>query len=497
MSLVDLAFDGTLKPRDLTGREKEIDAVDKATLYTPLGAAVFSRHKEVIKLLLDYGANPNGVPQSYPPLWIAAARTKGHIGSIVGMLLARKPDVNIASDLTNKSTPLHALVKRYRSEDDVYVIEALVDAGANPNAKNKRGESAMSVATARNDKKLLAILSPNGRKRSHLRNLGMLVSLILFVFAWVNKRPALMVAAGISATAIRGYGPIKKRFKISGLDKAEIPPHILEKVEKDKSARNFKEEMNRYIKKAHLDQFFRKGKEGFLDEVIKKAVDLQSDPKSSAHPSDLIRLALFQPVLYCDDSGSMKRDNRIQLQADLSERITSLTTRLVPDGTGIELRLINGQTSDLMSKPSPEKVSEILKNRVVYAGPTEIGTNCRAKILEEVVYQPIRKKMFHRPVLVSILTDGCPLGPPGSNETRDTLKDVILKCGVFLEKHGYRKDVVRFQISQIGQDAAAKEFIKSLATDDQLKGVLYCTTRKKHTYSVHPSLSTCIWYLGY
>jgi hypothetical protein len=73
----------------------------------------------------------------------------------------------------------------------------------------------------------------------------------------------------------------------------------LDKVEKDKSARNFKEEMNRYIKKAHLDQFFRKEKEGFLDEVIKKAVELEADPKSSAHPSDLIRLALFQPVLYC------------------------------------------------------------------------------------------------------------------------------------------------------------------------------------------------------
>jgi ankyrin repeat protein len=223
-SLVNLALDGSLKPSDLIGREKEIDAVDKATLYTPLGTAVFYRQKEAIKLLLDNGANPNGVPESFPPLWIAAARTKGHIGSIVGMLLAHKADVNIASDLTKNTTPLTALVKRYRGEDDIHVIEALVDAGADPHATNNRRESAMSIATARNDKKMLAILSPHNRKHSHLRNLGMLVSLIVFVIAWVNKRPEMMAAAGMSAAAIGGYGPLKKRFKISGLAKAEIPP---------------------------------------------------------------------------------------------------------------------------------------------------------------------------------------------------------------------------------------------------------------------------------
>ena len=133
----------------------------------------------------------------------------------------------------------------------------------------------------------------------------------------------------------------------------------------------------------------------------------------------------------------MKRDNRIQLQADLSERITSLTTRLVPDDTGIELRLINYPTQDFMSKPLPEKVNDILMNIVTYTGPTEIGTNCRTKILEEIVYRPIREGRFDRPVLISILTDGCPLGPPGSSETHDTLKTVILECGQFLEQNGF------------------------------------------------------------
>ncbi|KAL6868589.1 hypothetical protein J3F83DRAFT_704675 [Trichoderma novae-zelandiae] len=487
--IFDLALDGTLKKSNLVGREKEIDAVDEATLFTPLGAAVFSGHEDAIKLLLAKGANPNGVPESYPPLWIAAARTKGHIGSIVGMLLAHKADVDKASSLTNNTTPLHALVKRYRSEDDAYVIEALVDAGADPLAENNRGESATSVATARNDKKLLAILDPKRWKHHHIKDLLMIVSVIVFVFAWANKRPVLKAVAGVGAAAIGASRlALKKRFNLAGWVDKRLPKNILEHLEKKNmekkglekkgTEKRFREEMSKYIKKAHLDQFFRKDKEGFLDDVIRKAVELEDDPKRTADPKDLIRLALFQPVLYCDDSGSMRRDNRIRLQADLGERITSLTTRLVPDGTGIELRLINYKTYDFMSKPSPETVNDILMNTVTYTGPTEIGTNCRRKILEEVVYRPIRDKEFHRPVLVSILTDGCPLGPPGSSETPDTLKDVIIECGRFLQQNGYRKDVVRFQISQIGQDAAAKEFIKSLASDDSLKDVLYCTTRQ-------------------
>lgn len=134
----------------------------------------------------------------------------------------------------------------------------------------------------------------------------------------------------------------------------------------------------------------------------------------------------------------MNQDNRIQLQADLGKRITSLTTRLVPEDTGIELRFINAPNEPRMSKPSSKLVNEILLN-IPYSGPTEIGINCKAKILEEVVYRPIKEERFDRPVLVSILTDGCPGGPDGSDERQDTLKEAILECGKFLEANKYNK----------------------------------------------------------
>ncbi|EHK16896.1 uncharacterized protein TRIVIDRAFT_227738 [Trichoderma virens Gv29-8] len=476
-SIFDLALKGTLSENDLVGKEKEIDAVNEKTLYTPLGAAVHSNRKDNVKLLLANGANPDGVTGSRLPLWIAAARTKGSIGSIVELLLAHKVSVNKPDHIAN-DTALHAIVQRYRNEDDLDVIEALVRAGADPQATNQRGESAESLATKRNDKKLLSLLVPKTHKKSHIKDILMIASLILFAFSWANRHSIQVVAAtavaATTAVASQVYGPIKKRFDMMGRRSKKVPHHIAEKLEKAATAEAFKTEMHNYIKKAHLDQFFKD--DTFLEHVITKAVDLEADPKTTVNVQDLTRLALYQPVLYCDDSGSMNLDKRIELQADLGERITSLTTRLVPDDTGIELRFINASYEPRMSKPRSKLVNEILLD-TPYSGPTEIGINCKAKILEEIVYKPIKEGKFDRPVLVSILTDGCPGGPDGSSERHDTLKEVIIECGKFLEAHEYNKKVVRFQISQIGYDESAKEFIRSLASDPALSDVLYCTTR--------------------
>ncbi|KAL7936153.1 hypothetical protein V8C35DRAFT_278376 [Trichoderma chlorosporum] len=473
-SLFHLALQGTLAESHLQGKEKEIDAVDEETMYTPLGAAVHSNHQNNVRLLLKNGANPNGAPGSRPPLWIAAARTKGSIDTIVGILLAHQVDVNKADPVV-KNTALHALVQRCRNEDDLEVIEALVNAGADPKATNERGESAESLAAKRNDKKLLAILTPDKQKKSHIKDVIMIACLILFAVSWANRNTLGTIATAVAATAAAAFGPIKRRFKMLGRRSRRVPHHIAEKLEKTATAKAFKDEMHAYIKEAHLDQFFKDDK--FLDHVITKAVDLEADPKTTVNVHDLARLSLYQPVLYCDDSGSMEQDNRIKIQADLCERITSLTTRLVPDDTGIELRFINAPNEPRMSKPSCKLVNDILLN-IPYSGPTEIGLNCKAKILEEVVYRPIREERFNRPVLISILTDGCPGGFDGSDEKHDTLKEVILECGEFLEACKYNKKVVRFQISQIGCDESSKEFIRSLAFDPALRDVLYCTTRQ-------------------
>lgn len=132
----------------------------------------------------------------------------------------------------------------------------------------------------------------------------------------------------------------------------------------------------------------------------------------------------------------MKKDRRNEHQNELVQRITSITTRLVPDDEGIELRFINQATNLSMSKPSLDTINSIM-NDMPLNGWTEIGTNLKQKVLDEVVYSPLKNQTFKRPVLISIITDGHPQGDQGTREEKDTLKDAILECGKILEEHGY------------------------------------------------------------
>ncbi|OAT14500.1 hypothetical protein BDBG_18059 [Blastomyces gilchristii SLH14081] len=77
---------------------------------------------------------------------------------------------------------------------------------------------------------------------------------------------------------------------------------------------------------------------------------------------------------------------------------------------------------------------------------------------------------MERPYLIIIVTDGCPTG-----ESEDELRDAILECSKFLGAKGYRKDAVRFCLSQIGTDDDAKAFMNKLDMDHEVLEVLYRT----------------------
>jgi hypothetical protein len=133
----------------------------------------------------------------------------------------------------------------------------------------------------------------------------------------------------------------------------------------------------------------------------------------------------------------MMRDMRYQHQADLVARITPITTQLVPDDEGIELRFINKEVEPRMSKPDLDTIGKVMAD-TIFDGWTEIGTNLKKKILQDIVYAPAKSNALKRPVLISIITDGDPRGPNNSTpERRDTLKAAILECGTILRDNGY------------------------------------------------------------
>lgn len=132
----------------------------------------------------------------------------------------------------------------------------------------------------------------------------------------------------------------------------------------------------------------------------------------------------------------MGREGRFAFQKRLVERITQITTRILPEGEGVALRFINRSVDDASSNLALAQVGNILKSMALKTnGRSEIGTNLKAKILEPLVYSKIKAKQLERPLLIFIMTDGMP-----EPENESELVNAILECGEKLQDAGYPRE---------------------------------------------------------
>ena len=128
----------------------------------------------------------------------------------------------------------------------------------------------------------------------------------------------------------------------------------------------------------------------------------------------------------------MRRHGRWDAQKKLAEKITDLTTLVMPDDTGVALRFINADV-DTSLNLSSEHVREVIDPMPARpVGDTEIATNLKSKILQPLVYNKIKSKKLERPLLVTIMTDGMP-----EPENKSLLRETILECGRQLKDAGY------------------------------------------------------------
>lgn len=186
----------------------------------------------------------------------------------------------------------------------------------------------------------------------------------------------------------------------------------------------------------------------------------------------------------------MQQDDRMTAQKVLVQRMTSIVTRLVPDGSGAHLRFINKSRAGLdnLTKDGIEENMDFKP-----AGGTMIGTNLKRKILEPFIYNVIEQgDVLLRPYLILIVTDGDP-----TNEDPSKLKNAIVECGRRLTDRGYPQEGMRadcpqpysilwrdayknykavmFLISQVGQEENAKRFLDDLEEDAGIDRVLFRT----------------------
>lgn len=143
------ALDFMIKYQNMEGMQRLLDAGADPDVHannpivTALEVAINTDcPAEMIKMLLKYGANPNGSPQIYTALISATSRPDSAV--IVELLLEAGADPNAAGDV---SPPLFFAIGRHRVES----VRLLLDAGAKINVINKYGRTPLDSALEINE----------------------------------------------------------------------------------------------------------------------------------------------------------------------------------------------------------------------------------------------------------------------------------------------------------------------------------------------------------
>ncbi|OQE27890.1 hypothetical protein PENFLA_c005G10787 [Penicillium flavigenum] len=429
----------------------EVDDVDSYG-DTALDLAIRNGHVGAVKLLLQNDADANKAsPDGKTPLY--AATLAPNSGRIVELLLKHgaKPDESVSQP--KGDTPLISAIRQGTSPE---AIRALIQAGASMDTSNELGETPTSLAAKSTNTAVHKAIRPKDEKPE-----------------WKPELENLLVSSGLFALAyFKNFKDVGKNAinRLSALSEP-VPGHITN----PRTAEDFKANLNNFIKAKNLEDFYPEGNE-YVPRVAEKAAKILSDgsvPGATPRTVNISsRQALYQPILYCDDSGSMKDDDRMNRQTFMVERMARAITEAVPEeGPSVHLRFIN--KNDKFDNVKPEDLAS--KMNFTPDGSTQLGTALKAKVLNDFLYGPVNSgKVLERPLLILTITDGCPNQEPTEtfeNEIRESLK--------FVKENNYGEEAVRYDLSQVGNADEATQFLESWQMNyDLVPKNLYVTAQR-------------------
>jgi len=138
--------------------EKDPDQANTYSVdgFTPLGLASFFGHTELVKMLLDKGANPNIAANNQfkvTPLHSACAISNYDIAEIL-----IKNGANVNAKQMQNVTPLHSAAHNGQSK----LVNLLIENGADINSKMENGQTPLFMATEKEFKETIELLKKNG-----------------------------------------------------------------------------------------------------------------------------------------------------------------------------------------------------------------------------------------------------------------------------------------------------------------------------------------------
>ncbi|KAL0630980.1 hypothetical protein Q9L58_010171 [Maublancomyces gigas] len=186
--------------------------------------------------------------------------------------------------------------------------------------------------------------------------------------------------------------------------------HFLTYIE---TIENFNKHLISRISSMGLERFYPPDHPRLL-ELSKMAAALALDKSSELSAPecivDLASLALFDKILYLDDSRSMQIGERIQALKTFVRRVTKMLT--VMDTTGIAIRFMNSLSDeDYNNICDVERVERIVSQMEFNGRHTRLGKALEIKILEPFVFQKTAASILTKPILVTIITDGMVTSP--------------------------------------------------------------------------------------
>ncbi|OJD27477.1 hypothetical protein ACJ73_01135, partial [Blastomyces percursus] len=186
---------------------------------------------------------------------------------------------------------------------------------------------------------------------------------------------------------------------------------------------------------------------------------------------DILKLALFDVILYIDDSGSMQFEEGGERIKDLKlilSRVTYAATLF--DDDGIQIRFMNSDVKG--DNIRNEQQIEHLISTIRFSGLTPMGSSLRAKVLEPLVIAPAKAGQLKKPVLVITITDGQPAGER-NGAVSDAIRFAVSELRALPQ---YGPGAISFQFAQVGNDLKAREFLSKLDEEPGIGELIDCTS---------------------